>query len=51
MQDLNGPLNPHHELSVISPKMTESLGLLVKDIEDGINRLTGSECVENLMLN
>jgi hypothetical protein len=50
MQDVNNPLNPHHELSIISPKVTESLGLLMKDIEDRVNRLTGSEPVEDLML-
>jgi hypothetical protein len=50
IQDIDGPLEPCHELAVISSKVTESLGLLLKDIDDGVGRLGIYEFVDDLML-
>jgi hypothetical protein len=50
VQDINSPLEPCHELAIVSSKVTESLGLLLKDIDDGVGRLAISEFVDDLML-
>jgi hypothetical protein len=50
MESMNGPLEPGQDLAIISPKLVESLCLLLKDIEDGINRFAISELVDDLVL-
>ena len=51
MQDIDDPLNPFHKLVIIIPsRVPESFRLLVKDVDDGDNRFTGHELVEDLML-
>ena len=50
MQNINSPLEPCHELAIVSSKVTESLGFLLKDIDDGIGRLANYEFVDDLML-
>jgi hypothetical protein len=50
IQDINSPLEPCHELSVVSSKVTISLGFLLKDIDDGVGRLATDEFVNDLML-
>ena len=50
MQDINSPLEPCHELAIVSSKVTESLGFLLKDIDDGVGRLAICEFVDDLML-
>ena len=50
MQDVDSPLEPCHELAIVSSKVTESLGFLLKDIDDGVGRLTIYEFVDDLML-
>jgi hypothetical protein len=51
MEDIDDPLNPLHELAmIISSRDPESFCLHVKDVDDGGNRFTGHELVEDLML-
>ncbi len=50
MQDINSPLEPCHELAIVSSKVTESLRFLLKDIDDGVGRLAVYEFVDDLML-
>jgi hypothetical protein len=50
MQDINSPLEPCHELAIVSSKVTESLRFLLKDIDDGVGRLANFEFVDDLML-
>ena len=50
MQNINSPLEPCHELAIVSSKVTESLGFLLKDIDDGIGRLANYEFDDDLML-
>jgi len=50
MKDSNGPLDPLHEHGIVSYRGTQRLGLLLKEIEDGLDRSTGYEPVEDLML-
>jgi len=50
MQDMNGALDLLHEGGVVSLRGTQKLGLLLKDIEDGLHRSAGYKLVENLML-
>jgi hypothetical protein len=50
MQHVNSPLEPYHELAVVSSKVTESLDFLLKDIDDGVGSLTIYEFVDDLML-
>ena len=50
MQDIDCPLDPYHELSIVSSKVTESLGFLLKDIDDRVGRLAIFEFVDDLML-
>jgi hypothetical protein len=47
---MNGPFEPGQDLAIISPELVESLRLLLKDIEDGINRFAISELVDDLVL-
>jgi len=49
MKDMNGPLDPLHEGVVVSYRGTQRLGLLLKDIEDRLDRSAGCEVVEDLM--
>ena len=50
MQDINSPLEPYHELAIVSSKVTECLSFLLKDIDDGVGRLAIYEFVDDLML-
>ena len=50
MQDIDSPLEPCHELAIVSWKVTESLGFLLKDIDDGVGRFAIYEFVDDLML-
>ena len=50
MQDINSPLKPCHELAIVSSEVTESLGFLLKDLDDGVGRLAICEFVDDLML-
>ena len=50
IQDINSALEPCHELAIVSSKVTESLRLPLKDIEDGVGRLVIHEFVDDLML-
>jgi len=50
MQDMNGPLDPLHEGGIVSLRGTQRLGLLLKDIDDGLDRSAGYKLVEDLML-
>jgi hypothetical protein len=48
MQDINSALEPHHELSIVSSKVTESLSLLLKDVDDGVGRFAISKAMSAL---
>jgi len=50
MQNIDDPLNPLRELAMIISSRIQESCLLVKDIDDGDNRSTGDELVEDLML-
>jgi hypothetical protein len=50
MQDINSPLEPCHELAIVSSKVTECLRFLLKDVDDGVSRLANCEFVDDLML-
>ena len=50
MQDINSPLEPCHKLAIVSSEVTESLGFLLKDIDDGVGRLAIYEFIDDLML-
>jgi hypothetical protein len=50
MQDVNSPFEPCHKLAIVSSEATESLGFLLKDIDDGVGRLAICEFVDDLML-
>ena len=47
---MNGPLDPLHEGGIVSLRGTQRLGLLLKDIDDGLDRSAGYKLVEDLML-
>ena len=50
IQDIYSLLEPFHEPAIVSSKATESLGFLLKDIDDGVGRLAIYELVDDLML-
>jgi len=50
IQYIDSPLEPCHEPAIISPEVADSLGLLLKDIDDGVCRLAIYEPIEDLML-
>jgi hypothetical protein len=50
IQDINSPLEPYHELAIVSSKVTESLGFLLEDIDDGVGRLAIYEFIDDSML-
>jgi hypothetical protein len=50
IQDINSALEPRHELSIVSSKVTESLCLLLKDVDDGVGSFAIYELVDDLML-
>src|SRR5712672_1259580 len=50
VKDMNGALDALHEGGIVSWRGTQRLGLLLKDTEDGLDRLAGYELVEDLML-
>ena len=50
IQDIHSPLEPCRELSIVSSKVTESLGFLLKDIDNRVGRLAIYEFVDDLML-
>ena len=49
IQDINRALEPRHEPSIVSSKVTESLCLLLKNVDDGVGRFTIQEPVNDLM--
>jgi hypothetical protein len=50
IQGVNSALEPRHEPSIITSEVTESLSLLLKDVDDGVGRFTIHELVDDLML-
>ena len=50
IQDANSALEPRHEFSIASSKVTEILCLFLKDVDDGIGRCAIYELVDDLML-
>jgi hypothetical protein len=50
IQDIDSPLEPHHEISIVSSKVAKNLSLLLKDVDDGVGRFATCELVDNLML-
>src|SRR5712671_6344064 len=50
VKDMNGALDALHEGGIVSWRGTQRLGLLLKDIKDGVDRFAGYELVEDLML-
>jgi hypothetical protein len=50
MQDINSPLEPCHELAIVSSKVTESLRLPLKDVNDGVGGFAIVKLVDYLML-
>ena len=50
IQNIDSPLKPCHEPAIVSSKVTESPGFLLKDIDDGVGRLAICEFVDDLML-
>ena len=49
MQDIDSPLEPCHELAIVSSKGT-GMRFLLKNIDDGVGRLAIYEFVDDLML-
>ena len=50
MQYIDSAREPGHEPAIISPNVTGSLGLVLKDIDDGVCRLAVYEPIDDLML-
>jgi len=50
MQDINSPLEPCHELAIVSSKVTESLRLPLKNANNGVGGLAIYESIDDLML-
>jgi hypothetical protein len=50
IQNGNSALEPPHELSIVSSKVTESPCLLLKDVDDGVCGITIYKLVNDLML-
>ena len=50
IHNINSPFEPHHDLSIISSKVTESLCLLLKDIDDRVGRFAIDELIKDWML-
>ena len=50
IHDINSPLEPPHELPIISSKVTESLCLLLKDVDDRVGRFAIDELIKDWML-
>jgi len=50
MKEMNGPVDQLHEGAIVALRGTQRLGLLLKDSQDGLDRLAGYELVEDLML-
>ena len=50
MQDINGPLEPCHELAIVSSKVTENLRLPLKKVNDGVGGFAIDKLVDYLML-
>jgi len=50
MQDINSPLEPCHELAIVSSKVTESLSLPLKNINNGVGGFAIYEFIDDLML-
>jgi hypothetical protein len=50
MEDMNDPLDRLHERVIVSLRGTQSLSLLLEDIDNRLDRLAGYELVEDLML-
>jgi hypothetical protein len=50
IQDIDSPLEPCHEPSIVSSEFTEILRFLLEDIDDGVGRLAIYEFIDDLML-
>jgi hypothetical protein len=50
IQDINSLLEPCHESAIVSSKIMESPGFLLKDIDNRVDRLAIYEFVDDLML-
>ena len=50
IQNIDSPPEPCHEPAIVSSKVTESPGFLLKDIDDGVGRLAIYEFIDDLML-
>jgi hypothetical protein len=50
MQDINSPLEPCHELAIVSSKVTESLRLPLKYVNNGVGGFAVYKIVDYLML-
>jgi len=50
MQDIYSPLEPCHELAIVSSKVTESLPLPLKSVNDGVGGFAVYKLVDYLML-
>jgi hypothetical protein len=49
-QDINSPLEPCHELAIVSSKVTESLCLPLKNVNNGVGGFAIDKLVDYLML-
>ena len=47
---MDSPLEPRHDSAILALEFAESLGLLPKDIDDGVSGFAVSELVNDLML-
>ena len=47
---MNSPFDPLHEGGIVSLRGAQRLGLLLKDVDDGLDRSAGYKLVEDLML-
>ena len=50
IQNVNSAFEPSYELSIVSSEVTESLCLLLKDVDDGVRRFAIHELIDDLML-
>ena len=50
IQNIDSSLEPCHEPAIVSSKVTKSLGFLLKDIDDGVGRLTIYKSIDDLVL-
>jgi hypothetical protein len=50
MQNINSPLEPCHEIAIVSSKVTKSLRLPLKNVNDGVGGFAIDKLVDYLML-